>query len=166
MRNCCRGKAPLLISRIHRSPQHSLRFFPTWCVLKCRSLVTSSHSVDSPPSRAHVVTVRRMSCNWTLVDSQLNYSNICSQSPLQSSTQLPTVTEHYCSQTNCFSSLYSTKMPSADNVSPPNWPWGRARSTPTIPLVVMGGCLATARIFLMCFPAATKQRMLFLAIVV
>jgi hypothetical protein len=37
---------------------------------------------------------------------------------------------------------------------------------PTIsPIVVMGGCLAIARISLTCLPAATKQRMFLLAIV-
>jgi hypothetical protein len=82
--------APLLISRIHRSPQHPLSLLPACCVFTSRSLRTASNSGDSSASRAHVATVRRISCNWTLVDCQPSYSAISSQPSLQSSTQLPT----------------------------------------------------------------------------
>jgi hypothetical protein len=81
--------APLLISTIYRSSQHPLSLFPVCFVFNSRSLATVSNSGDTSASRAHVVTVRRISCNWKLVDCQLNYSDISSQSPLQSSTQLP-----------------------------------------------------------------------------
>jgi hypothetical protein len=69
--------APLLISTIHKSPLHPLNLFPA-CSVNSRSLATSSNSGDSSASLAHVVTLRRISRNWTLVKCQLNYSAISS----------------------------------------------------------------------------------------
>jgi hypothetical protein len=77
-----------LISTFYKSPQHPLSHFPTCYVFNSRSLATSSNSGDFSASRAHVVTVRRISRNWTLLNCQLNYSVTSSQPPLQSSTQL------------------------------------------------------------------------------
>jgi hypothetical protein len=83
--------APLLISTVHRSPQHPLSLFPACCVFKSHSLAMASNSGNSSASCAHVITVQQISRNWTLVNCQLNYSAISSQPPLQSSTQLPTL---------------------------------------------------------------------------
>jgi hypothetical protein len=58
-------KPPLLISTVHRLPQHPLSLLPVCCV-NSHSLVTSSNSGDSSASRAHVVTARRISYTWTL----------------------------------------------------------------------------------------------------
>jgi hypothetical protein len=77
--------APLLISTIHRSPQHPLSLSTACCVFNSRSLATASNNGDSSASCAHVDTVRLISSNWTL--SQL--STELPQTPLQSSTQLP-----------------------------------------------------------------------------
>jgi hypothetical protein len=63
---------PLLISTIHRSPQHPLSLFPTCCVLNSHSLPTAPNNGDSSPSRDNVITTRRISRNWTLVNCQLN----------------------------------------------------------------------------------------------
>jgi hypothetical protein len=77
-----------LISTLYKSQQHPLSLFqPT--VFTSRSLATASNSGDCIAFRAHIVTVRRISRNWTLVDCQLNYSAVSSQLPLQSSPQLP-----------------------------------------------------------------------------
>jgi hypothetical protein len=80
--------APLLISTIHRSPQHLLSLFAARCVFKSHSIATASNSEDFSASRSHVTTVRRISRNWILLNCQLNYSAISSETPLQSSTQL------------------------------------------------------------------------------
>jgi hypothetical protein len=104
--------APLLISTIHRLPLHPLSLFlPLWN-FNNRSLATASNNGDSSVSRAHVVTVRRICRNWALIDCQLNYSAISSQPPLQSSTQLnsvthqPTTSLHF-TQLNCSSQSQS-----------------------------------------------------------
>jgi hypothetical protein len=76
--------ALLLISTAPARP------FPASCVFNSRSLATASNSGDYSASRAHVVNVRRISRNSTLVNWQLNYSAISSQPPLQNSSQLPT----------------------------------------------------------------------------
>jgi uncharacterized membrane protein YozB (DUF420 family) len=55
--------APLPVSTIHRSPQHPLSSFPACCVFN--SLAMASNNGDYPPSSAHVITVRRISRNWT-----------------------------------------------------------------------------------------------------
>jgi hypothetical protein len=64
--------APLLISTIHKSPQHPLRLFPAYCVFNSRSLVMASNSGDPSASRAHIITVWRISRNWTGSPSLLN----------------------------------------------------------------------------------------------
>jgi hypothetical protein len=64
--------APLLISTIHRSPQHPWSLFPACCVFNSCSLATASSSGDSSASHAHVITVQRISHNWTLVNCRLN----------------------------------------------------------------------------------------------
>jgi hypothetical protein len=46
--------APLLISTIHRSPQHRQSLFPTCCV-NSRSLITASNNGDSSASRAQTL---------------------------------------------------------------------------------------------------------------
>jgi hypothetical protein len=56
------------------------------------SLATASNSWDSSASNAYVVTVQRLSRNWTLFKCKLNYSAIFFQPSLQSSIQLPTLT--------------------------------------------------------------------------
>jgi hypothetical protein len=97
--------APLLISTIHRSLQHSLSLFPACCVYNSHSLATAFDSGDSSASRFYVVTVRRISRNWTLDDCQISYRAISFQSPLQSSTQLP-ILSSILSFTNYFTSLH------------------------------------------------------------
>jgi hypothetical protein len=99
-----------LMSTIHRSPQHMLSIFPAYSVFNSRSLATGSNGGDSSASRAHVVTVWRISRNWTLVNCHLNYSAISSQPPLQSSTQLSTLNRTH-SATNYSISLHSTELP-------------------------------------------------------
>jgi hypothetical protein len=79
-----------IISTSHKSPQHPLSLFPACCVFNSCSLAKASNNEDSSASRDHVVTVRRISRNWTLVNCQLSYSAISSHPPLQSSTSLPT----------------------------------------------------------------------------
>jgi hypothetical protein len=83
--------APMLIYTIHRSPQHPLSLIPARCVFNSRSVATASNNADSSSSRPHVDTVRRISRNCPLVNCQLKYSVICSQPPLQISTQLSTL---------------------------------------------------------------------------
>jgi hypothetical protein len=100
---------PLLISTIHRSPQHPLSHFPASCVFNSRSLTTASNSGDSSASRAHVVTVRRISRNWTLVDCQVNSRAFSSQPSLQSSTQLNSLT-HQPTTSLHFTSLHFTSL--------------------------------------------------------
>jgi hypothetical protein len=56
----------LLISTIHRSPQHTLSSFPACYVFNNRSLATASNSGDFSAFRTHGVSVRRISRNWTL----------------------------------------------------------------------------------------------------
>jgi hypothetical protein len=80
---------------------------------------------DSSVSRSRVVTVRRISRNWTLVDCQLNNSVTSSQLHLKSSTEL-----HSAGQV---SSLYSLGADPTGNT---------ASNTPS---VFMGGCLAIAQ---------------------
>jgi hypothetical protein len=48
--------APSLISRIHKSPQHQLSFFPACCVFTSRFLATVSNSGDSSTSSAQVLS--------------------------------------------------------------------------------------------------------------
>jgi hypothetical protein len=106
---------PLLIS-IHRSRQHPLILFSACCVFNSRFLARASNVGDSSASCAHIVTLWRISHNWTLVNCQLNWSAISSQLSLQSSTQLPTLcwqlTSH--SPTNYFTSLHFTSLHSTD----------------------------------------------------
>jgi hypothetical protein len=47
--------APLLISTIHKSTQHSLSLFSACCVFTRHSLATATNSAYSSASRAHVV---------------------------------------------------------------------------------------------------------------
>jgi hypothetical protein len=104
--------ALLPISTIHRSPQHQLSLFPACCVFNSGSLATASNSEDSSAFRDHVVTVWRISDNWTLVHRQLNYSAIFSRPPLQNSSQLPTHnwTLSLTNQIFHFTSLHSTEL--------------------------------------------------------
>jgi hypothetical protein len=44
--------ALLLITTIHKSPQHPLSFFPACCVFASRSLATAFNSGDFSASRA------------------------------------------------------------------------------------------------------------------
>jgi hypothetical protein len=60
----------LLISTIHRSPQQPISPSPACCVFNSRFLATVANSGHSSASRAHVVTLRRISRDWTLVDCQ------------------------------------------------------------------------------------------------
>jgi hypothetical protein len=60
-------RALLLICTFYKSPQHPLSLLQACCVFNSRSLATASNSGDSSASRAHVVTVRRISRNWTLI---------------------------------------------------------------------------------------------------
>jgi hypothetical protein len=78
---------PSLISTLHKSPQHPPSLFPASYIFNSRSLATASNSGDSLASRAHVVTVWRISRNWTPVNCQLYYSAISSQPPVQNSTR-------------------------------------------------------------------------------
>jgi hypothetical protein len=54
-----------LISTLYKSPQRPLSLFPA-CWVNSRSLAMTSSSEYSSASGAHVVTVRRISRNWTL----------------------------------------------------------------------------------------------------
>jgi hypothetical protein len=92
------------IYTIHTSPQHPLSLFPACYVFNSRSLATVSNSGDSWAFRAHVVTLRRISRNWTLVDCKLDYKALSSQPPLQSSTELPNLNRTH-SPTYYFTSL-------------------------------------------------------------
>jgi hypothetical protein len=58
--------APLLISTVHRSPQHPLRLFPSCCVFNSRSIATASNSGDSSASLANVLSSQPLVQNWTL----------------------------------------------------------------------------------------------------
>jgi hypothetical protein len=77
-----------------------------------RSLATAFNSWDPSASRSHVVTVRRISRNWTLVNCEMNYSAISSQPPLQNSFQLPTLnwTLSLTNQLLHFTSLHFTQL--------------------------------------------------------
>jgi hypothetical protein len=87
------------------------KLFPACFVFNSHSLATASNIGDSLASRAHVVTVRRISYNWTSVNCQLNYSAISSQPTLQNSTQLPTLNWTLSlSPTNCFTSFHFTSL--------------------------------------------------------
>jgi hypothetical protein len=80
---------PLLISTIHRSPQNP-NLFPACCVFNSRSLATAFNSGDPSASGAHVTTVWRIPAIKPL--SNINSTIAASlQSPLYSSTQLPTL---------------------------------------------------------------------------
>jgi hypothetical protein len=69
-----------LISTSHRLLEHPLGLLRACCVFNNRSLATASNSGDSLACRAHVVTIRRIFHNSTLVNSifplnyQLNFS--------------------------------------------------------------------------------------------
>jgi hypothetical protein len=80
-----------LSSTLCRSLQHPLSLSEACCVFTSRSLVTASNNGDCSASRAHIVTVRRISRSWTPVNCKLNCYAISSQPPLQRSTQLPTL---------------------------------------------------------------------------
>jgi hypothetical protein len=99
--------APSLISTLYKSSQHSLSFFfPACYFFSSRPLATASNSGDHSASCAHVITVRRILRNWTLLNCQLNCSAISSQPALQSSTQLHSLTHSLThSPTNYFTSL-------------------------------------------------------------
>jgi hypothetical protein len=56
-----------LISTLWKSQQHQLSLLPACCVFNSLSLATAFNSGDSSSSRAHVVSVQRISCKWTLV---------------------------------------------------------------------------------------------------
>jgi hypothetical protein len=63
-----------LISTLYISLHHPVCLFPDCCLFNSRFLATASNSRDSSASCAHVVTVRRIYRNWTLVNCELNYS--------------------------------------------------------------------------------------------
>jgi hypothetical protein len=91
-----------LISTIHRSSQHPLSPFPACCVFDRRSLATASNSGDPSASSPHVVTLWRISHNWTLANGQINYSTTSSQPELDSTassqlTHQPTNSLHFTS---------------------------------------------------------------------
>jgi hypothetical protein len=67
---------PLLISTVHRLPQRLLSLFPASCIFDNHSLAVASNSGNSSASCAHVITVQQISCNWILVNCQLNCSTI------------------------------------------------------------------------------------------
>jgi hypothetical protein len=56
--------APPLISMIHKAPQNPQSLFPVRWDSNSHWLATAFNSRDSSVSRAHVVTVRRISSNW------------------------------------------------------------------------------------------------------
>jgi hypothetical protein len=56
---------PPLISKLCKSQKHPLSLFQP-AVFTSRSLAKASNSGDSSASRAHVVTIRRISRNWTV----------------------------------------------------------------------------------------------------
>jgi hypothetical protein len=111
------------------------KIFAACCVFNSRSLATASSGGDSSASRAHVITVRRISRNWTIVDCQLNYSAISSQPPLQSSTQLP--------------AFNWTPQPASDLLYIASGRTQQKTPTPIVSVVFLGGCLIIAR---MSFP--------------
>jgi hypothetical protein len=159
-----------LISTLYKSPQHPLSLSSACCVFNNRSLTTTSNSGDPSASRAHVVTVQRISRSWTLVNYQLNYGAISSQPPFQSSTEMPSLNWTH-SPINYFISLHSTKLPSAGLGSSIY----RLAADPTentasnsSSIAVIGGCLAIARISVpreRVYRAAAKQRIFLLPIV-
>jgi hypothetical protein len=63
--------APLLISTIHKSPQHTLSLFAACCVFISCSLVAASNSGDSSASRTQVLSsqppVQNSTLNWLLI---------------------------------------------------------------------------------------------------
>jgi hypothetical protein len=75
--------ALLLISTIHRLPQHPLSFCAARCIFSSCSLAMASNIGDSSASWAHIVTVRRISHNWTLLFSA-------------NSTTAPSLRSHPC----------------------------------------------------------------------
>jgi hypothetical protein len=75
----------LLISTIHKLPQHPLSIFQP-AVFISRSLATAYNSGDSSASHAQVLCPS-LPCR-TLVNCQLNCSAVSSQLQLQSSTEL------------------------------------------------------------------------------
>jgi hypothetical protein len=98
--------APLLISIIHRLPQHPLSLFPACCAFNSRSLATASNSGDSSASRAHVVILRRISRNWNLVNLTITPSLLSLFCRTQHSwTHSPT------NQLLHFTSLHWTELP-------------------------------------------------------
>jgi hypothetical protein len=62
----CLTTVSLLSSTIHRLPQHPLSLFLGCCVFNSHSLATAFNSGDSSASRAHFITVWRISRNWNL----------------------------------------------------------------------------------------------------
>jgi hypothetical protein len=52
-------------ANLHSLQITTCQVFSAFCVSSSRSLATTSNSRDSSASRAHVVTVRRISRNWT-----------------------------------------------------------------------------------------------------
>jgi hypothetical protein len=153
--------APLVIT-IHRTPQHLLSLFPACCVFNSRSLATDSNIGDSATSSAHIVTLRRISRNWTLVICQLNYSAISSQPSLQSSTQLPTLSWQLNSLTHQpATSLHSTELHSA-SLGSSLYILG---ADPTENAAPKNPSVAVAQMLLTCLLAVTKQCMFLLVII-
>jgi hypothetical protein len=134
-----------------------------YCVFNSRSLATASNSGDYSASRAHVVTVWRISCIQTRC--QLSYQLQChlfsdsfaellstANPQLNSLTHQPTTSLHFTSL-HCtalhFTSLHSTELHSA-GLRSSLYNLGadpRENNVSNSPSsVVMGSCLAIARI--------------------
>jgi hypothetical protein len=63
-RNYKQFTAPPLISTIHKSPQHTLSLFSSFCVFISRSLATAYNSGDSSASRARILSSQTPVQNW------------------------------------------------------------------------------------------------------
>jgi hypothetical protein len=109
----------LLLSSPYKSLQHTLRYFPASCVFNSHPLATASNSGDSSASRAHIVAFWQISCNWTLVSSQLwtqlldhLFSAIFTELDWTTNSQLNSLTHQPITSLH-FTSLHSTEVHSA-----------------------------------------------------
>jgi hypothetical protein len=111
--------------------------FPTYYVFNSHSLATASNSGDSLVSRT-VITVWRISRNWTLVNCQLNYSAISFQPSLQNFSQLPTlqlnslthqpITSLFFTQLNCTQPAWDPRYVASGQTQ-------QKTPSPTVPLL-------------------------------
>jgi hypothetical protein len=116
----------------------SAKPFTACCVFNSSSLAMASNSGESSASRVHVVTVRRISRNWTLVDCHLNCSASSFQLSFQSSTQLSTL--------NWTQPAWGPRYTASGRTQQKTPP-------PEVTIIVTGGCIWIARISLKCLPA-------------